>query len=92
MALGGGVKNLTAKKSPDMLGEKIGTKRFPVRAPNIPTISKCTVFQGEAVRDDGRSPKPLFGNETASFWVAVFGQFICGFLGVPLTHMKPSSK
>ena len=58
--LGGGGKNLTARIAPDMLGRKMGTKRVPVRALNAPTISKCTALRGEAVRDDGRSPNPLF--------------------------------
>ena len=60
MAWGGGGKNLTARIAPDMLGSKMGTKMVPVRALNTPTISKCTVLRGEAIRDDGRSPKPLF--------------------------------
>ena len=64
MSEGGGVKNLTARNSPDMLGEKIGMKRVPVRALKLPTTSKCIVFQGEAIRDDGKSPKSLFGVET----------------------------
>ena len=58
MTWGGGVKKFTARIMPDMLGAKIGTKRVPVRAPDTLTISKCTVFRCEAVRDDGRPPKP----------------------------------
>ena len=57
---GVGVKKLTARNSPDMLGDKIGMKQVPVRALNAPYSSKSTVFQGEAIRDDGRSPNPLF--------------------------------
>ena len=83
MSWGGWVKNLTARNSPDMLGEKIGTKRVPVRALNIPTISKCTVFRGEAIRDDGRSPNPVFWVETAGFRVDVFGRCLVDFLGCP---------
>ena len=62
--------------SPDMLGEKIGMKRVPVRALKLSTASKCTAFQGEAIRDDGRSPNPLFCVETADFRVDVFGLFL----------------
>ena len=81
---GSGAKNLTARKSPDMLRGKIGTKRPPGRALNISTILKCTVFRGEAVRDDGRSPNPLFWVETAGFRVDVFGRFLVDFFwGAP---------
>ena len=80
---GSGVKNLTARKSPDMLGGKMGTKRVPVRALKLPTISICIVFQGEAIGDDGKSPKPLFWVETASFRVEVFDGFLVDFLGAP---------
>ena len=83
MSWGVGVKNLTARNSPDMLGEKICTKRVPVRALNIPTISKCTVFRGEAIRDDGKSPNPVFWVETAGFRVDVFGRFSEFFFGAP---------
>ena len=38
---------------------KIGMKRNPMRALKLLYSSKCIVFQGEAIRDDGRSPKPL---------------------------------
>ena len=76
-------KNLTARNSPDMLGDKIGMKWAPVRALKLPTISICIVFQGEAIGDDGKSPKPLFGVETASFRVEVFGGFLVDFLGAP---------
>ena len=80
---GSGAKNLTARKSPDMLGGKMGTKRVPVRALKLPTISICIVFQGEAIGDDGKSPKPLFWVETASFQVEVFDGFLVDFLGAP---------
>ena len=83
--LGVGVKNLTARNSPDMLGDKIGMKQVPVQALNAPYSSKCIVFQGEAIRDDGKSPNPLFWIETADFRVDIFGQFF----GVPLTKVKP---
>ena len=56
MSWGSGAKNLTARKSPDMLGGKMGPKRVPVRALKVPYSSKCIVFQGEAIRDDGKSP------------------------------------
>ena len=72
---GSGTKNLTARMSPDMLGGKMGTKRVPVRALKLPTISICIVFQGEAIGDDGKSPKPLFGVETPGFRVEVFDVF-----------------
>ena len=73
--LGSGAKNLTARKSPDMLGGKMGTKRVPVRALKVPYSSKCTVFRGEAIRDDGKSPNPLFWVETADFRADIFGRF-----------------
>ena len=39
---GSGAKNLTARKSPDMLGSKMGTKMVPVRALKAPsTISRA---------------------------------------------------
>ena len=69
--------------APDMLGAKIGMKWVPVRALKLPTISICIVFQGEAIGDDGKSPKPLFWVETASFWVEVFDGFLVEFLGGP---------
>ena len=78
---GSGAKNLTARKSPDMLGGKMGTKRVPVRALKVPYSSKCTVFQGEAIRDDGKSPNPLFWVETADFQVDIFGRFLVDFFG-----------
>ena len=83
MAWGGGGKNLTARIVPDMLGRKTGTKRVPVGAVNAPTISKCTALRGEAVRDDGRSPNPLFWVETEGFRVDIFGRFFVDFFGCP---------
>ena len=71
VAWGVGVKNLTARNSPDMLGDKIGMKQIP--ALNAPCSSKCIVFQGEAIRDDGKSPNPLFWVETADFRVDFLG-------------------
>ena len=73
MSEGSGAKNLTARKSPDMLGGKMGTKWVPVRALKLPYPSKCTVFQGEAIRDDGRSSEPLSWVEMVDFLVDVFG-------------------
>ena len=78
---GVGWKNLTARKLPDMLGGKMGTKRVPVRALKLPYPSKCIVFQGEAIPDNGRSPKALFWVETASFQVEVFDGFLVDFFG-----------
>ena len=72
------MKNLTARIAPDMLGSKMGTKMFPVRALNIPILSKCMAFQGEAIRDDGKSPKPLFWVKTAGFRVEVLDGVFCG--------------
>ena len=84
MAWGGvGTKKLTARIVPDMLGSKMGTKMVPMRALNAMTISKCKVFRGEAICDDGRSPTPLFGIEMAGFRVDVFGRFLVDFLGAP---------
>ena len=87
---GSGVKNLTARKSPDMLGGKMGTKRVPVTALKVPYSSKCTVFRGEAVRDDEKSPNPLFGIETADFRVDIFGRFLVDFWGAPNKRKGPS--
>ena len=81
--LGGGGKNPTARIAPDMLGSNMGTKMVPVRALNTPTISKCTALRDEAVRDDGRSPNPIFVLETAGFQVDIFGRFFVDFLGCP---------
>ena len=72
-----------ARKSPDMSGGKMGTKRVPVTALKVPYSSKCTVFRGEAVRDDEKSPNPLFGIETADFRVDIFGRFLVDFWGAP---------
>ena len=83
MSEGAGVKNLTARNSPDMLGEKNCMKQVPVRALKLQTTSKCAVFQGEAICDDGRSPKPFLGAKTASFRVDVFGRFLEDFLDAP---------
>ena len=85
MAWGG--KNLTARIVPDM-GRKMGTKRVPMRALNTPTISKCTVLRGEAVRDNRRSPSPLFGVEMAGFRVDVCGRLLVDFVAVPLPNEK----
>ena len=81
MSWGVGVKNLTARIAPDMLGSKMGTKMVPVRALNTPTISKCTALRDEAVRDDGRSPDPLFWLEMAGFRVDIFDRFLVDLLG-----------
>ena len=64
---GVGVKNLTARNSPDMLGDKIGMKQVPVRALNAPYSSKCIAFQGEAIRDDGKSPNPFILGQNGRF-------------------------
>ena len=79
----GGVKNLTARNSSEMLGEQIGMKRVPVRALKLPITSKCTVFRCEAIRDGKRSLKQVFWVETAGFWVNVFGRFGADFFGCP---------
>ena len=83
MAWRGGGKNLTARIAPDILGSNMGTKMVPVGALNASTISKCTALRDEAVRDDGRSPNPLFGVETEGFHVNSFGRFLIDFLGCP---------
>ena len=59
----------------------MGMKRVPVRALKVPYSSKCTVFQGEAIRDDGKSPNPLFFVETADFRVDIFDRFFVDFWG-----------
>ena len=66
----------------------MGTKRVPVRALKVPYSSKCTVFQGEAIRDDGKSPNSLFWVETADFRVAQFWSIFGRFFWVPLTKVK----
>ena len=83
MSEGVRVKNLTARNLLDMMGDKIGMKWAPVRALKLPTISICIVFQGEAIGDDGKSPKPLFWVETASFRIDIFGRFLVDFWGAP---------
>ena len=80
---GVGGKNLAARNLPDMMGDKIDIKWAPVRALKLPTISICIVFQGEAIGDDGKSPKALFWVETANFQVEVFDGFLVDFLGAP---------
>ena len=80
---GVGVKKLTARNSPDMLGDKIGMKQVPVRALNAPYSSIVIVFQGEAIRDDGKSPSLVVGVERAGFRVDVFGRFFVDFWGAP---------
>ena len=67
MSWGSGAKNLTARKSPDMLGSKMGTKMVPVRALKAPSTISRAKFRGDAIRDDGKSTKPLFGVATAGF-------------------------
>ena len=75
MSWGSGAKNLTARKSPDMLGSKMGTKMVPVRALKAPSTISRAKFRGDAICDDGRSPNPLFWVETASFRADFFGKF-----------------
>ena len=76
MSWGSGAKNLTARKSPDMLGSKMGTKMVPVRALKAPSTISRAKFRGDAIRDDGRAPNPLFYVETASFRADFFGNFL----------------
>ena len=66
MSLGSGAKKITARKSPDMLGSKMGTEMVPVRALNAPSTIYRARFRGDAIRDDGRSPNPLFWVEAAA--------------------------
>ena len=87
--LGVGVKNLTARVVPDMLGSKIGMKRVAVRALKVSTISNSTVFQGEAIREDGRSPGPLFWVEMSDFRVDFLGRFLVDFWGDPNKRKPP---
>ena len=86
MAWGSGAKNLNARKSPDMLGSKMGTKMVPVRALKAPSTILRAKFRGDAIRNDGRSPNPLFGVETAGFRANFFCIF---FFLAPLTKEKP---
>ena len=83
MSWGSGAKNLTARKSPDMLGSKMGTKMVPVRALKAPSTISRAKFRGDAIRDDGRSPNPLFLVETASFWADFFCILFVDFCGAP---------
>ena len=69
MAWGAGVENLIARNSPDMLGTKMRTEIAKKLRQNAPYSSKCVVFRGEAIRDDGKSPNALFCIETADFRV-----------------------
>ena len=78
---GGGVKNLTARIAPDMLGSKMGMKRVPVRALKVPTISNSTVFRGEAIREDARLPEPSFWLEMPDFRADFFLLFFCRIIG-----------
>ena len=87
MTDGGGGKNLTARNLPDMLGDKSGMKWAVVRALKLPTISICIVFQGEAIGDDGKSPKALCRVETASSLVEVLRGFVVDFW-VPLLNKR----
>ena len=86
---GVGVKNLTARVVPDMLGGKMGMKRVPVRALKVSTISISTVFRGEAIREDGRSPGPLFWVEMSDFRVDFLGRFLVDFWGAPNKRKNP---
>ena len=83
MSWGSGAKNLTAGIAPDMLGSKMGTKMVPVRALNAQSTILRAKFRGDAIRDDGRSPPPLFFVETASFRADFFGNFLVDFWGAP---------
>ena len=83
MSWGVGVKNLTARIAPDMLGSKMGMKRVPVRALKVPTIANSTVFRCEAIRDDWRPPEPLFWVEMAGFRVDFSSCFLVDFLRAP---------
>ena len=80
---GVGVKNLTARDVPDMLGGKMGMKRVAVRALKAPSTISCAKFRGEAIREDERSPGPLFWVETADFRVDFFGRFFLDVWGAP---------
>ena len=83
MSWGVGVKNLAARVVPEMLGGKMGMKRVPRRALKVSTISNSTVFRGEAIREDGRSPEPLLGVEMADFQVDVFSADFWWIFGCP---------
>ena len=83
MSWGVGVKNLTARIVRDMLGGRMDMKRVPVRALKVSTISNSTVFQGEAFREDGRSPGPLFWVEMSDFRVDFLCRFLVDFWGAP---------
>ena len=77
-----------------MLGEKIGMKRVPVRALELPYTSKCTVFQGEAIGDDGKSPKPYFwdqnGPKKFHVWGLALGSLLVAtFATCPRIEGKP---
>ena len=89
MSWGVGVKNLTARVVPEMLGSKMGMKWVPVRALKVSTISISTVFRGEAIREDGRSPGPLFGVEMSDFRVDFSGIFLVDFWGAPNKSETP---
>ena len=86
---GVGVKNLTARDVPDMLGGKMGMKRVAVRALKVSTISISTVFRGEAIREDGRSPEPLFWVEMNDFRVDFSGRLLMDFWCAPNKRKNP---
>ena len=88
MSWGVGVKNLTARIVRDMLGGKMGMKRVPVRALKVSTISISTVFRDEAIREDGRSPEPLFW-VVSDFRVDFSGRFLVDFWGAPNKSETP---
>ena len=69
-----------------MLGSKMGTKMAPVRALNAQSTILRAKFRGDAIRDDGRSPTPLFWLETASFRADFFGIFFVKIWGAPNTR------
>ena len=87
-----GLKNVFTC-SPDMLGAKIGMKWVPVRALKLPTISIGIVFQGEAIGDGGKSPKPYFwgqnGPKKIHVWGLALGSFLFSFFR---TEALPSHK
>ena len=92
MSWGSGVKNLTARIAPDMLGGKMGTKMVPVRALKAPSTISRAKFRGDAIRDDGRSPNPFILVQNGRFPGRLFLSLFSLILVVPLTNEKLPSE
>ena len=66
-----------------MLGKK-GHGKGPRESPECADLTILHRTSGDAIRDDWKSPNPLFWVEAAGFRVDIFGRFF----GVPLAPVK----